>query len=244
MVIRAISFDFWNTLFTEPPGGFEFYNENRRRRLRAAVGAHAECADERIAAACAAEAARHARIWREEHRTLVTPDRVEVILTHLEVRLPEGLVAELVRHFEEGILERPPVLVPGARAALGQLAGRYRLGIISDVGFSPGRVLKEVLRGAGMLALFDSLIFSDEAGRSKPHREVFERTAQILAARPSEMVHIGDLEHTDIIGAKDAGYYAIRFTGVTPMSESEATRADRVTADFSEIPQLIQALSD
>ena len=46
------------------------------------------------------------------------------------------------------------------------------------------------------------------------------------------MVHVGDLERTDIVGAKKAGYYAIRFIGATPMDEDESTIADAVTANL------------
>jgi FMN phosphatase YigB (HAD superfamily) len=56
-------------------------------------------------------------------------------------------------------------------------------------------------------------------------------------------VHVGDLEHTDVIGAKRAGYRAIRFTGVTPMEEDAATTADFVTDDLREIPRLVEAFA-
>jgi putative hydrolase of the HAD superfamily len=152
-------------------------------------------------------------------------------------------MAEMVKAFEEGVLERPPVLVPGARETIERLSSSYRLGIISDVGYSPGRVLREVIRQNDLLGAFDSLIFSDEAGRSKPHVEVFRLTARLLDAAPEQIVHIGDLERTDIQGAKIAGCRAIRFTGVTPMEPHETTAADMVTADFYELPRLISELS-
>jgi putative hydrolase of the HAD superfamily len=152
------------------------------------------------------------------------------------------MLAAIVARFEEGILEHPPVLIRGAREALRSLAGRYRLGIISDVGFSPGRVLKQVLADNELLDVFDSLVFSDEAGCAKPHIEVFQRTARSLSADPGAMVHIGDLERTDIIGAKQAGFKAIRFTGVTPMEEDETTIADFVTDDLTDVPKLVELL--
>ena len=242
MGIRAISFDFWNTLFTEQPGGFAEYQENRRRLLREALCGRGEFTDSEVDYACSLEAESHHRMWRDQHCTLVTARRVETILGHLGARLPNGIEAGIVTQFEEGLLKRPPVLIAGAAEILALLAKRYRLGIISDVGFSPGRVLRKVLEGAGVLDLFDSLVFSDEAGRSKPHVELFERTARGLQALPEEIVHIGDLEHTDIIGAKGAGYYAIRFTGATPMEDDETTIADRITADLRELPRLIGSL--
>jgi FMN phosphatase YigB (HAD superfamily) len=53
---------------------------------------------------------------------------------------------------------------------------------------------------------------------------------------------VGDLERTDIIGASQAGYHAIRFTGITPMEEGETTSADFVTDDLTDIPRLVEML--
>ena len=242
MAIKAVSFDFWNTLFTEQPGAFKLYKERRRSLLAAAVVSFRDVDHGELERACHLEAESHNKTWRQHHRTSAAGERVTSILSHLEICLPDGEIAELARRFEEGILEQPPMLVAGAREVLERLAGRYRLGIISDVGFSPGRVLKEVLASHGLLGAFDSLVFSDEAGCSKPHLAVFESTARSLAAEPHTIVHIGDLEHTDVFGAKQAGYRAIRFTGVTPMEEGEETSADFITDDLTEVPRLIRML--
>jgi putative hydrolase of the HAD superfamily len=242
MGIKAISFDFWHTLFTEQPGAFLLYNQRRRSLLAEAVLGCRDVAHSELEHACHLEAEAHNNIWRVEHRTLAATVRVTNILAQLDVSLPDTALEVLVANFEEGILEHPPVLVDGARDALEDLSRRYRLGIISDVGFSPGRVLKRVLADHDLLDVFDSLVFSDEAGRSKPHNEVFECAARALSAKPEEIVHIGDLEHTDIVGAKRAGYHAIRFTGVTPMGETEMTIADFVTDDLRAVARLIEML--
>ena len=242
MAIRAVSFDFWNTLFTEMPGGYELYKTRRQHLLTEALCGSGDYTGEQVERACSLESESHDQVWRNEHRTLSAAERIARVLTHLEACLPDQLMNELVKAYEEGILERPPVLIEGVRESLEQIRRRYRLGIISDVGFSPGRVLKKVLQQNGLLDLFDSLVFSDEAGCSKPHAAVFRRTAEKLSAAPDEIVHIGDLEFTDIVGAKRAGYHAIRFVGVTPMGENESTIADHVTADFSEVPRLIETL--
>jgi HAD superfamily hydrolase (TIGR01549 family) len=241
--IKAISFDFWHTLFTEQPGAFRIYQQRRRGWLTEMFPQHGSRLETDLARACSIEAETHQRIWQEEHRTLPACERVSAILNHLDVAVSEPVLATIVTRFEEGILEHPPVLINGACQALSELAGRYRLGIISDVGFSPGRVLKQVLADNGLLGFFDSLVFSDEAGRAKPHIEVFERTARSLSAEPGEMVHVGDLERTDIGGAKRAGYRAIRFTGITTMEEGETTIADYVTDDLRNIPKLVEELN-
>ncbi|HWN99555.1 MAG TPA: HAD family hydrolase [Blastocatellia bacterium] len=242
MSIKAISFDFWNTLFTEQPGTTLFHKQRRRSLLAEAVGAYREISHSELDAACLIEREAHEITWREQHRTSHAAQRVSSILSQLEVSLPDVERAELAAGFEEIILEHPPLLVSGAREVLIDLSGRYRLGIISDVGFSPGRVLKRVLADNGLIEMFDSLVFSDEAGRAKPHREVFERTARSLGAKPEAIVHIGDLERTDIIGAKQSGFRAIRFTGVTPMEAHETTVADFVTSEITEIPRLVELM--
>jgi len=243
LAIKAISFDFWHTLFTEQPEMTRLYQKRKHNVLAEMLPDHCGLLDTDFSRACSIEAKLHEQIWESEHRTLPVAERVTTILNHLELSVTEPMLATIVTRFEENILDHPPIIIDGAREALHQLAGRYRLGIISDVGFSPGRVLKRVLADNDLLDVFDSLVFSDEAGRAKPHKDLFHLTARSLSAGPGEMVHVGDLERTDIIGAKQAGYRAIRFTGITRMNEDEETAADFVTDRLTEIPGLVQMLS-
>jgi len=239
--LQAISLDFWNTLFVESPDAFRFYASRRRQLLAEATRDSGPFSDEEIASACRAEAEAHHEIWRHQHRTLPARKRLARILETLNANLPPARMDELSTAYEEGILERPPVLVEGAREALDQLSAKYKLGIISDVGFSPGRVLRKVMADSGILPIFDSLVFSDEAGCSKPHLEVFKQTASRLATEPEQIAHIGDLEHTDIVGAKAAGYRAIRFVGVTPIEHGETTLADGLAVAWSEVPAMLES---
>jgi putative hydrolase of the HAD superfamily len=239
--IQAISLDFWNTLFVESPGAFALYAARRQQLLGAAIRECGHFTDDQIDNACRAEAEAHYVVWRSEHRTLTAGQRLTRIIDMLDAQLPPERVDELARAYEEGILDRPPVLVDGARAALEEFSGKYKLGIISDVGFSPGRVLRRILADTGILPAFDSLVFSDEAGCSKPHLEVFKQTATRLGAEPECIAHIGDLEHTDIVGAKAAGYRAIRFAGVTPLGHGETTLADGLAIDWGEVPKMLEA---
>lgn len=243
--IKAISFDFWNTLFTEQDGGFKLYQDTRRQILtKTLCEAGQAFTYEQVAEAAHLEAESHHLIWIREHRTLVAAERLQRVLTRLNTSLPEDICTQVVAAYEDGLLERPPTLVAGAREVIEQLAGRFRLGLISDIGFSPGRVLRQVMEQAGVLRYFESLIFSDEAGRSKPHPEVFKQTQQALAAAPEAIVHIGDLEHTDIVGANNAGFHSIRFVGITPLQAGEKSQAHYVITDLREVPQIIEALEN
>jgi HAD superfamily hydrolase (TIGR01549 family) len=240
LVIEAVSLDFWHTLYMERPGAFRLYAARRHQLLRQATKECGPFTDEQISSACRAEAEAHHRIWRDQQRTLSASQRIATILDRLGARLAPEKIAQLAIAYEEGILEQPPVLVDGARDALEKLSARYKLGIICDVGFSPGRVLRRVLADSGILEAFDSLVFSDEAGRSKPHPQVFQQTAIRLGAEPHRIVHVGDLEHTDIAGAKAAGYRSIRFAGVTPIEDGETTAADGLTREWRDVPLMLE----
>src|SRR5262245_4058710 len=147
MKIKAISFDYWHTLFVEQPGGYKLYQQRRHRLLQEALNAQSdyEFGDTEIHEAALLESQAHDRIWREEHRTLGAAERIRRMLKHLNAQLSDEALQSIARAYEEGLLERPPVLIDGVRDALQKVAGRYRLGIISDTGFSPGRVLKQVM---------------------------------------------------------------------------------------------------
>ena len=61
--------------------------------------------------------------------------------------------------------------------------------------------------------MFATTVFSDEVGVAKPQAMVFETAARGLGVNTEELLHIGDLEPTDIEGAKAVGATAILFAG-------------------------------
>jgi FMN phosphatase YigB (HAD superfamily) len=64
-----------------------------------------------------------------------------------------------------------------------------------------------------LLKFFDGTSFSDEVGVYKPSRVIFDHALRYLDCAASEVVHIGDLQLTDIDGAVNAGFQAVRFRG-------------------------------
>ncbi len=81
------------------------------------------------------------------------------------------------------------------------------------------------------------MTFSDEIGRSKPHQSLFLATAMALGVVVKEMLHIGDLEMTDIRGAKNVGATAVLFAADN--DESATTAADFVIKTHQELPKLL-----
>lgn len=218
MPIRAITFDFWSTLFSYTDEG------GARQLVRIKALAHATRRSYR-AAADAIEAAQAAQVLHhlDELRTMDALDAVRAALEYLSVDVSEECERELARVFARAILRYPVRPIEGALDAVAAARRRCRVGLISDTGLSPGRYLRRILREHGFLDYLQAAVFSDEAGAAKPSPRVFEQAARKLRVRPSEMLHIGDLESSDIEGAHGVGAQAALFAAENAMYAGSTT---------------------
>jgi putative hydrolase of the HAD superfamily len=181
------------------------------------------------------------QVWHYQHFTWSVEVRLRVLLAGVKRELPEEDLRELVRLHEDMELRVRPDLVPGVAEGLRTLGRRFTLVVVSDAIFTPGRALRELLAGYGLRDLFSAFVFSDEVGCAKPAPGMFRRGAELAGCRLDEVVHVGDREHNDIAGAKDAGARAVLFTAVVDR-DSASTRADAVCRGFAQLPGIIEAL--
>lgn len=240
-MLRAVTLDFWNTLFVDSRG------REREHRRAAWLRKELEAAglprsDGAIADALAAGFDYFEKVWREEQRTPLARETTEATLAALGVRLDEEAVARTVDHFEHLMLDVPPDPVPGAVGTLPLLAERYKLAVVCDTGYSPGSVLREILARHGMLEPFSYLFFSNEHGMSKPDVRVFRHTLAQLGVRAGEAAHVGDMQRTDIAGAQAAGMTAVHFVGANNRDAGHST-ADLVVRRFEELPAALGGLT-
>jgi FMN phosphatase YigB (HAD superfamily) len=145
-------------------------------------------------------------------------------------------------------LKHPPLLLPGAKEALYELSQNYYLALISDTAFSPGRVLKRVMENDGIAEYFTMLSFSDETGVSKPHARAYEVALSKTDCKPYECLHIGDIERTDIAGAKSFGMRSILFAGdpharMNDEHKDAPTQADMRAESWEAVLALLRAES-
>jgi len=205
-LISLVTFDFWNTLFQDTD-----YSDLRVMYLVDALSERGIARDhEKIKGAYLRSHEYAHRVWADEnHRYAPCWERLDRILEELESELPRKSRQSIVKKFEDTILEDPPLLVDDAREVLEELDPQYKMGIVCDTGFTPGRVLRLVLQGAGISGFFGCTVFSDEVGYNKPHRTMFETALKALGGKPSEGLHIGDLLQTDVAGAKAVGMKAV-----------------------------------
>ena len=92
---------------------------------------------------------------------------------------------------------------PGAVEVIEWLSERdLHLGVISDVDTAEGR---RILDSFGVLDRFDSITTSEEVGRTKPDRAMFECALEKSGTAPETSLMIGDRYRHDIEGAKGVG---------------------------------------
>ncbi|NLE22470.1 MAG: HAD family hydrolase [Actinobacteria bacterium] len=239
-MLRAVTFDFWSTLFVDTRG-------KEREELRAAVlrdtlsTAGLPVTPQALTESLSASWGHFDTVWLNEHRTPPCSELVDAILASLGVRLPRELSDPLVDRFERLVLEIPPEPMPGAVYTMPQLAERYRLAIICDTGFSPGSVLRQLLDKHDLLGYFEYTYFSNEHGISKPDTRVFIHVLEELGVRPPEAAHVGDIQRTDIAGAQAAGMSAVHFVGVNNKDLPHST-GDVVVSHFEELPRALGSL--
>jgi len=232
MPVRAVTFDFWSTLFRDANG-------DARHQIRVDAFADAtSVSKEEAADALKVAWAEFDRVHRGEQRTLLPEDGVRIAAETLGIIVEAPVAADLARVFATAILAHGPDPIAGALEAVEAAAAHVPVGLISDTGVSPGDSLRRLLDRHGFTEWFTAMTFSDEVGVSKPQAPMFERAARDLSVEPHELLHIGDLEATDVAGAQACGAKAALFAGVNTR-HADNTRADYV---FHSWPEFIEAL--
>ena len=235
---QAVTFDFWNTLAYEATG------ELASRRHAAWLGLFEEAG---IAVEPAAVWAAFGSAW-DAHQTAWKANRQYLAdeaaahaLEHLGIEIPADLAEDLTAAFGGAGEDIELRLTGGIEECLRALSGAgVKLGIICDVGFTPGEHLRGFLDRRGLLGYFDGWAFSDEVGVYKPSAGAFRHAlGELGGVEPGDAAHVGDLKRTDIAGAKAFGMRAIRYVGVYDDEDGDGPEGDLVLADHAELPRAL-----
>ena len=223
-MLEAITFDFWNTIARVPLGAMD---EARRRGIHAACEVHeVELEAELLVRSLEEVGLAWERAWAAG-KHLHPREAAEALVRSLGI---EGAARAMVAEAFLGAGREVDLdLAPGIRPCLEALDERgIRLGIVCDVGFSGGELLRELLAEEGLLGHFSGWGFSDEVGHYKPAPQIFEAALEMLGAQPGEALHVGDLRRTDVAGAAGLGMRTVRYRGMNDEGDAE----DGVEADF------------
>ncbi|NUQ20091.1 MAG: HAD family hydrolase [Gemmatimonadaceae bacterium] len=233
MALRAVTFDYWDTLYDGATKSERVVlRQGAIRKLLADIGR--EIADDDFVALYRASGAEAERWWREEHRGYTTQERIRWLLARVNVERPADCrhVAAAERAVDDALVAHPAPLLPGAGDGVARLASAFTLAIVSDTGFASGRAQDRLLERDQLLAFFAATVYSMDIGHAKPRPEPFAAALRALGTAPAETIHVGDNEHTDVRGALKAGMRAVRVDFVRAGGPSEA---EFVARSFEEL---------
>ena len=229
MTIRAVTFDFWNTLIhaTEDRSAVRV---QAWQALLADAGRSYDVSEIRAVFDLVWE--RHQAAWKANEqydgRRAATEAADLLGIPGGEAHLRTGLRAAFLDD-DSGAFSP----CPGVIDVIGRLADAgVRLGIICDVGFTPSTALRALLDGFGVLDAFTGWSFSDEVGWYKPSPVIFDHARAYLGADAAKIAHIGDLRRTDIAGARAQGWTSVRYRGVHD-DPTDGPEGDHIVDDYS-----------
>ena len=243
MAPSAVTIDFWNTLFGTENGPAR--ERSRRESLSGELATEGHYPDEEQLERARDASMEHFRHhWLEQQRTPGATELVEVMLEHLGVKLSDEAIGRIATVFARGVIDHPPHLLPGAADAVERLARDVPLAIISDTAFSPGSVLRELMTEVGIEEHFSAFVFSDETGVAKPDPVAFERALGAVGAGAAGAVHIGDIERTDIQGARAHGMRAVLYRNAEHRHQlaEDDTDADATIVHWDELDTVLDRL--
>ncbi len=240
MSIDGVTFDFWNTLYTDRSNGnSDVVRDGRLAALQHAVETCGGTATlEMLGESNSSGFAAYVEAWRAGQH-YGSHEHVRHVLGLLGVVPCDEGVNAAARRIEELGRESDLELLPGARETVPLLAAAgVKLGLISDTGLTPGHILITFLERDGLLPYFASLTFSDETGFPKPDPRMFQLTLAEMNVEAPTSLHVGDTPRTDIAGALSMGMRAVRFAAVHDSDEPPA--ADAVICNHLELLRLIE----
>jgi FMN phosphatase YigB (HAD superfamily) len=146
------------------------------------------------------------------------PEEFDALLSELrKVLRPAGTGANLLWRT---VMPR----VPEALARF-QAMGK-KLGIVSN---SDGTVERSITE-AGLRPFFSVVVDSAIAGYEKPDPRIFAHALEASGASPERTLHVGDIYHADVTGARGAGVHVVMLDPYNDWSISDCPRVPDVWA--------------
>jgi putative hydrolase of the HAD superfamily len=232
----GISFDFWNTLY-----GNGDESERQKKRIEYfydVISTYINSDYKIIDKAFHASKKFFIDEWQNNFRTPTVTERIRYMSEKLSVAMNKNDIEETANYFGKLIFTIPPQTNPQNLKIVRRLSQKYPIGLISDTGYISGKYIRQFLIEQDMISTFTSLVFSDEQRYCKPHPSVFKLTCTNLDISCSQLIHIGDLEKTDVQGAIDSGGISIKYTGWND-NFSKASRADYIINSYQELSRTI-----
>jgi len=233
-MIKAVTFDVWNTLLR-----LDVMRERMAEGIAEVVGR-----DPIEMKLVVEELVRDIKAKRQ--RLEVTdPLRAswELLSKRLECRINDimnGVARGLLR-----VLEDPePLLFRDTLNVIRSLRDEMeKLAVIGNVLLWPGSYTRAILEKLGIAEYMDLVIFADEAGVMKPERSLFLKVLKDLGVEPLEAIHVGDGIIEDLGGALSSGMKAAIIRPEAPRVQVIKSLGIAIIPDIGGLPEAIYLLN-
>jgi FMN phosphatase YigB (HAD superfamily) len=181
------------------------------------------------------------RLRAERHEEIPARRRLELFYRRVgadPARVPAEVTECLLEtHMEclAGVAEA----MPGQADLLDWLQGRYRLGVVSNFDYTP--TVQRILRDAGILGRFETVVVSDAVGWRKPRRDIFEQALAEMGVSAGQCLFVGDRPDIDVVGAKGIGMAAAWLNIERAPVPPDLPRPDLDLASLAELRPALEA---
>ncbi|MBI3494104.1 MAG: HAD family hydrolase [Acidobacteria bacterium] len=159
-----------------------------------------------------------------------------LVLTEARIPLSDATAAALAElhayHQESNLWETVPDDVRPALAAL--RARGYRLVVVSNANGTLHRAFGRL----GLITAVDVVFDSHDEGVEKPDPRFFRLALDRTGATPETTVHVGDLYHVDVVGARAAGIRPVLLDAADLYRDCDCLRVQSLTGLAERLPLL------
>jgi len=160
----------------------------------------------------------------------------EAALTMAGVALTPGARRALsgVEEYQRttNIWEHVPEFVAPTLVELRRLG--YKLVVVSNA----NGTVRQAFRRVGLFDLVDVIVDSAEEGFEKPDRRLFDVALGLAGAKHSQALHVGDIYHIDVAGARAAGLTPVLVDEADLYADADCHRIQSI----AELPRLLEML--
>jgi putative hydrolase of the HAD superfamily len=125
-------------------------------------------------------------------------------------------------------------------SVLRTLRKRYRLGVVSNLAYSPA--VSRTLMQFGVAELFDVIVVSADDGWRKPSPKIFKKALRLMRILASETVYVGDELDHDVEGAKKVGLHTILLKRPTTNMTASNAKPDMIIHAWKELTNALKTL--
>ncbi len=208
MKIKAITFDYWDTLVPINREKIETMREKRALRVSEFLKEKGFNFSFEEIKKISGEVWELYRDNPSLTREVTLYVMVEEILDSLGIEKRRDIMEGIVEIYEEYLYKAGLSVDKEVVKVIKDLKREgFRLGVISNT--PGGNVERRILEDAGIIGFFEILLFSSFEGVRKPHPEIFMKAVKFFKIEPYELLHIGDTPELDVEGPLKIGAKAI-----------------------------------